>query len=331
MGNLESIAEQLLAHGLAPSVPAAIVENGTRPSQRTLVTTLAALPADARRDGFAAPAIVIVGGVASLRNELAWFDRSPLFGKRVLVTRPAKQADALVRALYARGVEPILASTIAIVPPDNLTAAHRAVDEASSFGWIVFTSQNGVDAFFDRLSDVGADARALGGTKVAAIGAKTAERLRERGVRADLVPAEFISEEIGRALIEATRDRERILVYRAQEARDVLPDMLLDAGRTVTIVAAYKTIFEVDPDFAAKVKRADVLTFTSASTVRGFAELLGDETNLADAVRGKTIACIGPITTNAAEGLGLHVDVVADVYTIDGLLDALEARFALLA
>lgn len=331
MGNLDTIARRLIEHGLGGDTPVAVIQDGTRPTQRTAVGTLDTIAHVARESGLEAPAIVIVGEVVNLRDELRWFDRSPLFGKRVLITRPAHQADAFARTMYARGVEPILASTIAIVPPDDVHAAHRALDELAHYGWVVFTSQNGVDAFFDRLGSLDADARYIGKTKVAAIGAKTAERLREHGVRADLVPSAFISEEIGRALIEATHDGERILIYRAQEARDVLPQMLADAGRAPAVVAAYKTIFDVDPQFAHKVQRADVLTFTSASTVRGFVELLGGHEEAVHAARGKLIACIGPITAEAAEAVGLHVDVVADVYTTEGLLDALEAHLSLFA
>ena len=330
MGNLAEIATRLVAHGLRGSTPAAVIENGTRPEQRTVTGTLETIAAEAERSGLAAPAIVVVGDVVTLRPQLQWFDRTHLFGKRVLVTRPARQADGFVRALQARGVEAILGSTIIIQPPDDEAAAHRAVDDAPEYAWLVFTSQNGVDTFFDRLDSLGADARYLGRTKIAAIGSKTAERLRERGIRADLVPDVFVSEEIGRALIERTRDRERILVYRAQEARDVLPEMLRDADRDVTVVAAYKTIFEIDPEFSSKVQRADILTFTSASTVRGFIELLDGDENALRAARGKIVACIGPITAEAAEGAGLHVDVVAEVFTTDGLLDALEAQLALL-
>jgi uroporphyrinogen III methyltransferase/synthase len=150
-------------------------------------------------------------------------------------------------------------------------------------------------------------------------------------VRADLVPAAFVSEEIARALIQATHTGDRILIYRAQEARDVLSQMLEDAGRKPSVVAAYKTIFDVDPEFAQKVQRSDVLTFTSASTVRGYVELLGGVVAAREAARNKLIACIGPITAEAADEAGLHVDVVADVFTTDGLLDALEAHLALLA
>jgi uroporphyrinogen-III synthase len=254
---------------------------------------------------------------------------SPLFGKRVLITRPAHNADTFAQALRARGVEPIFASTIAIVPPDDPHAAHAAIDDLASYGWVVFTSQNGVDAFFNRLSSLDADARYIGKTKIAAIGSKTATRLREHGIHADLVPDAFVGEEIARALIEASRDGERILVFRAQEGRDVLPQMLEEAGRRPHVVAAYKTIFEVDPQFAEKVARADILTFTSASSVRGFVELLGEPQRAIDASRGKVVACIGPVTAEAAEEAGVHVDVVADVSTTEGLLDALEAQLSL--
>jgi uroporphyrinogen III methyltransferase / synthase len=331
MGNLASICEQLIGRGCVPDTPVAVIQDGTRPTQRTVVGTLASISGLVQGAGITAPAIVVIGDVVTLREELRWYDCSPLFGKRVLITRPAQQAQEFARALYARGVEPILASTIAIVAPDDPLPAHYAIDDLTSYRWIVFTSQNGVDAFFDRLASLDADARYLGAVKVAAIGTKTAERLRDYGVRADLVPAVFVSEEIARALIEETRDGDRILIYRAQEARDVLPEMLEDADRKPHAVAAYKTIFEIDPKFAEKVAHADVLTFTSASTVRGYIELLGGVTTARAAARNKLIACIGPIAAEAAEESGLHVDVVADVFTTDGLLDALEAHLSLYA
>ncbi len=331
MGNLGAICERLILRGRAPQTPVAVIQDGTRPTQRTVTGTLATIAQTSQQAGLGAPAIVVIGDVVALREELRWYDRAPLFGKRVLITRPAQQAQDFARALYARGVEPILASTIAIVPPDDSMPAHRAIDELAQFRWVVFTSQHGVDAFFDRLASLDADARYLGNTKVAAIGSKTAERLRAYGVRADLVPAVFVSEEIARALIEATHDGDRVLIYRAQEARDVLPQMLEDADRRPHVVAAYKTIFDVDPHFAEKVASADVLTFTSASTVRGYVELLGGLEKARAAARNKLVACIGPITAEAADEAGLHVDVVADVFTTDGLLDALEAHLALLA
>jgi uroporphyrinogen III methyltransferase / synthase len=330
MGNLVEIATQLVAHGMPPQTPAAVIADGTRPSQRTVTGTLATIADDAARAGLHAPAIVVVGEVVALREELRWFDRDPLFGKRVLITRPGKHAERFARTLYARGVEPILASTISIGAPDDIAPAHAAIDDLARYAWVIFTSQNGVDVFFDRLASLDLDARYLRTAKVAAIGAKTAERLREHGVRADLVPAVYEGEELARALVEASAIGDRILVYRAQEARDVLPEMLADADRDVHVVAAYKTSFGDDREFALKVARADVLTFTSASTVRGFAELLGSADAARTAIRGKIVACIGPITAQAADELDLHVDVVADVFTTEGLLAALEAHLALL-
>jgi uroporphyrinogen III methyltransferase / synthase len=331
MGNLDAICKRLIERGRAPQTPVAVIQDGTRPNQRTVTGTLATIADAAAQASLAAPAIVVVGDVVGLREELRWYDRAPLFGKRVLITRPAQQAQEFARALYARGVEPILASTIAIVPPDDPMPAHRAIDELATYRWVVFTSQNGVDAFFDRLASLDADARYLRDIKVAAIGSKTAERLRDHGVHPDLVPAAFVSEEIARALIEETHNGDRILIYRAQEARDVLPQMLEDAGREPHVVAAYKTVFDVDPHFAQKVARADVLTFTSASTVRGYVELLGSAKTACEAARNKLIACIGPVTAEAADEAGLHVDVVADIFTTDGLLDALEAHLSLYA
>ncbi|HEY1976064.1 MAG TPA: uroporphyrinogen-III C-methyltransferase [Candidatus Baltobacteraceae bacterium] len=328
-GTLGEIAAALIENGLDPSTPAAAVQDGTRPSQRTVTGTLQTIAADVARAGLKAPLVAIVGSVVDLRGRIAWFDSGPLFGKRVLVTRAAGQSADLAGAVRAHGGEPIFAPTIAIEPPDDLRAAHRAIDELATYAWIVFTSRNGVGAFFSRLRALDSDARYVGRTKVAAIGAKTAALLRQNGIRPDLMPAEFIGEEIARALIEGARRGDRILVYRAQEARDVLPQMLADAGFDTTVVAAYKTVGVSDPEFASKVRRADVVTFTSPSTVSGFSALLGGDAHAVEAIRGKTVACIGPITAGAARTTGLHVDVVADEYTSEGLAEALVAHFSL--
>jgi uroporphyrinogen III methyltransferase/synthase len=322
-GNLREIARRLVSHGLPDATPVAIVQDGTRPTQRTLVGSLSSIADDAQRCGIGAPAVVVIGGVVALRDEIAWFDTGPLFAKRVLVTRAGHQSESLALALQAMGAEPIVAPTIAIGPPDDRHAADRAIDDLATYQWVVFTSQNGVDAFFERLTSHDADARYLGSVKVAAIGARTAERLQHYGVRADVMPSEFVSEEMARTLIEASRTNDRVLIFRAQEARDVLPQMLADAGLVATVVPAYKTSIPSDPEFASKVRRADVLTFTSASTVRGCVELLGGNAHAIDATRGKLVACIGPITAQAARDAGLDVDVVASAYTTAGLLDAL--------
>jgi uroporphyrinogen III methyltransferase/synthase len=328
MGNLDVIAMQLRANGLRDDTPVAVIQNGTRPTQRTVTGTLATIAELATKAGIAAPAIAVVGGVVALRDQIAWFDKLPLFGKRVLITRPVDQAHDFADALFARGAEPILAPTIAIAPPDDPHAAHAAVESLAEYTWVVFTSRNGVDACFDCLESLDRDARAFGRAKVAAIGSKTAQALHERGVHADLVPNAFVGEEVASTLIAATGERERILIFRAQDARDVLPQMLRDANRTVDDVAAYKTAFAKDAGFAQKVARADVLAFTSASTVHGFSHNLGGDEHASAASKGKVVACIGPIAAQAVRDLGLHADVVAAEYTADGLLSALEDFFA---
>ncbi|MGB8908245.1 MAG: uroporphyrinogen-III synthase, partial [Candidatus Cybelea sp.] len=251
-----------------------------------------------------------------------------LFGKRVLITRAGRQSRTFAWALIARGAQPVLAPTIAFAASDDAAAAENALDTLASYAWILFTSRNGVDAFFERLSARNADARVIGSAKIAAIGERTAERLRDYGVRSDAVPEAFVGEEIARTVIERSHPGDRVLVYRAQDARDVVPRMLEEAGRVATVVPAYKTVVPNDPAFANKAASADVLTFTSASTVRGFAELLGGELAAARLARGKCVACIGPITARAAAQTGLQVDVVAATFTTAGLLAALEAHFA---
>ncbi|MBV9718896.1 MAG: uroporphyrinogen-III C-methyltransferase [Candidatus Eremiobacteraeota bacterium] len=326
--NLRQIADRLREHGLASTTPVAIVQDGTRPNQRTVLGTLSSIAEEAVAAKIGSPAIVVVGGVAQLREQLRWFDTAPLFGRRVLITRTGPQAAVFAESLLARGAQPIVAPTIEIVPPGEVTSANAALDEIASFAWVIFTSQNGVDFFFAQLRARRADARALGGAKVAAIGERTANRLREYGVNADLVPDVFVSEEMAGAVIQHSEAGERVLIYRAQEARDALPRMLEAAGRNVTIVAGYKTVVPNDPQFAQKVAQADVLTFTSASTVNGFVTLLGGKAQAIDTARGKCVACIGPITASAASETGLHVDAVAQRFTTEGLLAALEEHLS---
>ncbi len=323
MRNLREITANLMQNGLPADHPAAVVANGTRPSQRTVTGTLATIAGDAEREGLSAPAIVIVGTVVALRDAIAWFERLPLFGKRVLITRPADPHDDLSRALTRAGAEPIAAPAIAIVPPDDAAAAERATHDPAQYSWVVFTSANGVRVFFDYVDARRDDARIFGGAKIAAIGLKTSRALLERNVRADAIPQRYIAEDLADLLIASSREGERILLYRAQEARDVLPDRLNAAGRPVTIVAAYKTVFTDDAQFAQRVSGSDIVTFTSAGTVDGFVHNLGSAQAARDACAGKIVACIGPITAQAAKDAGLLVSVVAPEHTVEGLVEAL--------
>jgi uroporphyrinogen-III synthase len=214
------------------------------------------------------------------------------------------------------------------VQPDDPAAAVESVNTAAEHAWVVFTSANGVERFFDILSARREDARFFRNAKIAAIGIKTSHALRKHAIYADLVPQSYVAEDLAEALIAASKPGDTILLYRAQEARDVLPDRLAAAGRQPHVVAAYKTIFIDDPDFANKVAQSDILTFTSASTVRGFSYNLAGDIAAAAAAGQKIVGCIGPITAQTARDIGMRVDVVADEFTSGGLLAALERHLS---
>ena len=321
MGNLDGIVGELRRNGVPGETPVAIVREGTKPTQETLVATLDSIVAEVERTRFAAPAIVVIGDVVRERETIRWFDNQPLFGRRVMITRPLAQADEFALQLWEAGAEPIVAPTIAIGPPDDPAPAEVAVAAVRTYAWVAFTSRNGVDAFFDILSANGRDARAFGDAKVAAIGPKTAEALTQRGIRVDFMPAQYVNEQVAAGLLERTSPGDRVLIFRAQEARDVLPDALRDAGRTVDVVAAYATRSVIDAAIADAARRADIVTFTSSSTVTGF---LANVDDAVAALAGKTVAAIGPITARTARDHGITVDVVAHEFTIDGLVRALE-------
>ena len=322
VGKMEENFARLMEAGRSPDTPAAAVEWGTHPRQRTVEGTLATLPARAREANVGAPSVVVVGDVVSLRGGLAWFDRRPLSGKRVVVTRARAQASGFAASLRELGAEVVQLPVIRIAPPEDPAPLREAAQGAGTFDWIVFTSANGVERFFATLAEGGRDARALGGVCVCAIGPATAEALAKHGIRADLVPDEFVAEAALEALA-ATGDLagKRILVPRAAEAREVLPDGLRARGAEVVVVPAYRTV--QDGSGADEVRRAlgagevDWVTFTASSTVRSFVELVGREVGRA------RVASIGPITSATVRELGMGVDVEAKDYTIPGLLQAI--------
>jgi len=321
--NLPNIVSELLANGRAPDTPVALIRWGARPNQETLVGTLADIVDKVRETGFKSPAVTVVGEVVRLRDKLRWFDNRPLFGKKIVVTRSREQASALTEALEGLGAEVIEFPVIKIVPPADWSPVDAAVDSMSSYDWLIFTSVNGVRCLVDRLLATGRDVRALAGPKVAAIGPSTAETLACLGVRVDYVPAEFVAEAVVDQFPETVTGK-RVLLARAGEAREVLPEKLTELGAEVTVVSVYGTVLE-DSD-ASEVKRMlaageiDAITFTSSSTVRSFIELVGGVESVAESAR---IACIGPITARTAEESGLKPDVVAEAYTIGGLVEAL--------
>ena len=314
-GRIGEIADRLVAAGLAPETPVAAVRNGTRADQRTTRATLDTV-ADA---GVQAPVAIVVGEVARL--DLAWFESRPLFGRSVVVTRAREQASELRRRLEALGAEVVELPGITIEP------IRFDVPDLNRYGWLVFTSVNGVAAFFDRgLAPAGLDARALAGLRVAAIGPGTAAALAERGLRADLIPERFVAESLLDAFPSPTAAGERVLVARAEQARDVLPAGLSERGYGVDVLPVYRTV-TASPDTAAleRVRRGDVdaLSFTSSSTVTNLCDLLGEVP-----VRQPLVVSIGPVTSKTAMERGLRVDAEATEHTIDGLVDALVGRLS---
>jgi uroporphyrinogen III methyltransferase/synthase len=308
-----------------------LIYNATMPSQRTVDGTLGTIAAQAQED---APALLVIGPVVGLREHLRWYDSRPLFGRRIVVTRSREQAGELIDMLEERGAEAIPAPTIRIAPPEDGEPLDRAAASAGSFEWIVFTSANGVDHFMRRLLAI-ADVRELKGVRLCAIGPSTASRLQRYGIRVDLMPPEYRAEAIVQSLKELDAiDGRRVLLPRADIAREVLADELRAAGAEVVEVAAYRTVLgaaDRDSDYDVYRmlldKQIDAVTFTSASTVRNFATIFGQE-QAADLLRTTVVASIGPVTAEAAQQLDITTTVMPERYTIPDLVDALVEYFA---
>jgi uroporphyrinogen III methyltransferase/synthase len=313
---LEAITERLIAGGRSASEPAAVVERGTLPGQRVVTGTLESIASVAASAGVRAPAIAVFGQVAAVRQRLQWAEHRTLHGVRVAVTRARAQASELAARLRWLGAEVLETPAIRIVPiPGDAPDLER-------FDLICVTSANGVRALFDRLAVAGRDARALAGTRVAAIGPGTAAALRQHGVIADVVPDKFVAE----GLVEALADVpvRRALVARAGEARDVLPDALRARGADVEVVALYETVAEPLPDSTLEaLQTVDYVTFTSSSTVTFFFDVAGDR--LGEQAR---LLSIGPVTSAALRARGRAPDVEAEQHDIDGLVAALVADVA---
>ncbi len=321
---LEPITAALIRGGRGPDTPAAMVQWGARAEQRVVTATLGTIAAAVRAAGLGSPAILFVGDVVGLRDALAWYDRQPLFGRRILVPRPRSQAAETVAALRARGAEPIVFPLVEITPPPAPEPFAAAVAGLHRHDWVVFTSANGVAATFAELERQRRDARAFGGAKVAAIGPRTAAALERRGIVADRIADAYVAEALADALLEGEPPG-RVLLLRAAEAREVLPERLRAAGCRVDAVVAYETRPLGDAARAelralVAAGRVDTVLLTSGSIARAFAAALGSP----PPTPSPLVASIGPVTSAAARAAGLEVAVEAAVYTVEGLLDALE-------
>jgi uroporphyrinogen III methyltransferase/synthase len=328
VGNVGKIAEALRKHAPAET-PVAMIRWGTTGQQRTLTGTLADIAARAEQAQFKPPAVIVIGKVVGLRERLNWFETKPLFGRRVVVTRTREQASELSRRLQELGAEALEIPTIKILPPKSEKVLCEAVEGIGEYDWLVFTSPNGVECFFRVFFEVYDDIREIGGVKIAAIGPATAAKVKAFHLQVDLQPKEFVAEEIVKAFQkEHDVGNQRFLLPRADIARDALREGLEGLGAIVDNVECYRTAPET-ADESGNLARllaegADVITFTSSSTVESFCNL----TDL-PALRGKfpglKLASIGPVTSETIRRRGLVVDVEAARHDISGLTDAVKA------
>ncbi len=325
MGNLPLIVEKLIECGRNQDTPIALVRHGTTLQQEVLTATLSTVVEKAKEAGFQPPVVIVVGEVVNLREKLKWFENQPLFGKRVLVTRSRTQASILSKLLAERGAQPIELPTIEIQSVPDLAELDQSMRDLSGFDWVIFTSANGVESFWDRLVALGKDARQFGSVKIGAIGPATAEALAEHGLYPDFIPVEYTSEGILEGLSERDIKGCRILLPRADIAPKYLVEGIAGLGAEPVEVTAYLTISPVG--VAEKAKQMlldgtiDIITFASSSTVTNLIKLLGNDWKAAQQAK---IACIGPVTAATAKDAGLAVDIVAKEQTIPGLVTAIE-------
>ena len=318
---LPDVAARLIAGGRSADEPAAAVERGTTPAQRTVSATLADLPDAVSAAGIAPPAVMLIGPVAARRETIGWLERRPLFGLRVVVTRARAQASGLAATLAALGADVIELPAIRVVPRIDSAEVSDAVGAIHSYALVCLTSPNGVRLLFDALEAAGLDVRALANATVAAIGPGTARALAARGIRADVVPERSVAEALVESLEAVDVTDRPVLVARAADARDVLPDALRERRAKVDVVALYETVAEEpDPEAVEAASSADYVTFTSSSTVRNFVAAIGG--GFPERAR---VVSIGPVTSEAAREAGLTVDVEAESHDLDGLVEALLA------
>jgi uroporphyrinogen III methyltransferase/synthase len=319
------IARRLIESGRSPDTPAMVVRWGTRPDQKTIAGTLATLPRILTERALKPPATIIVGGLVGLRERLNWYERLPLFGQRVVITRDRAQAGELAAKLHALGAEPIELPVIEIQQASDPGPLDGAIGRLESYDWVVFTSVNGVRFFLERLDRSARDLRALR-AKICAIGPATRDAVERLHLKVDVVPQEYVAESLLSSLERFDLSGMRVLLPRAAVARDLVPAGLTSRGAQVEVVEAYRTVLPEDaPQRAREIlsgrNRPDWVTFTSSSTVKNLLAAAGKEP-----LEGVRIASIGPVTTETARAHGLTVDVQANPFTMDGLVNAIAAH-----
>ncbi len=330
--NLPNITANLIKHGRDPQTPVAVVRWASTPQQRSVVGTLENITEVVRESGITPPALVVVGEVVNLRKTINWYEKRPLFGKKILVTRSRDQASELVQSLEDLGANCLEGATISLQDPPDWAPLDQALANIAAFQWLLFTSPNAVNYFFRRLGTLGLDSRSLHGPKIAVVGTATAECLQMHGIKADLLPEKFTAEGLAETLLAQGVKGQKILLPRALKARNVLPDSLRGAGAEVDVVPVYQN---VRPPMEDKIRQAlkegdvDLITFTSSSTVTNLLDLLDlKPEELHSLLAGIKIAAIGPITAATAEKAGLKVDIQPQTHTIPALVTAIAEYFA---
>lgn len=326
VGQLAKVTQMMIDGGASPDTPVALIRWATTGSQKTLVGKLNDIASRSEDVGFKAPAVAVFGEVVKLRESLNWFEGRPLFGKKIVVTRTRSQAGELSAHLRCLGADVDEMPTIRIEPPENIKEFAQLVQDAHKYSWIIFTSPNGVDSFFDMFFKLYKDARSIGGAKIAAIGPGTQKRVQHYHLSVDLIPDEYVAESLVRKLLdEGSVENEMILLVRPSSARDIIAEGLAEAGAIVDEAIAYQTVSESeDPTGAVERFQAgdtDLVTFTSSSTVESFLDMdLPIPEHL-------MIASIGPITSQTLQSAGLQVDIEAKESNIPGLVSAIEDYF----
>ncbi len=328
VANLRGIASNLVEHGRDPATPVALIRWGTTPDQKTLLATLGTIAELAEKQDCKPPSIFVVGDVVALRQSLQWFETKPLFGKSIIVTRAEHQIEEITRLLHHEGARVLAFPVIEIKPPRTYSDVDQAIKYIEQYQWIIFTSVNGVKAFFDRFKMLRKDIRDLKGIHICAIGPATRRTIEEFGICVEMTPDTYISEEIVDSFASFDIKGARVLLPRAERARDIIPKGLSSLGARVDCVAVYRTV-QSDREKAGfqkmlKENVIDVITFTSPSTVNSLMQIIGGKDELPEEIK---IACIGPVTAQAAEAAGLHVDIMEGEYTVSGLIRALVSYF----
>ncbi len=327
--NIEKICTSLMNYGQRGDRPVAVIHKGTTLEHRVLKGTLATISDLVKETGFLNPSIIIVGEVVNLSEELSWFENKPLFGKRVLVTRTRQQASSLSEKIEDLGGEATEFATIKIEKPESYDEIDKAMGEIQKYDWIIFTSVNGVHAFFDRMKKLDFDIRLLHKARLCAIGPSTAKALDDMGFNIEFVPAEYRAEAIVEGLRDKIQPGQHVLLPRADIGREVLISEIEKMGARVDNIHVYRTVVpEQDRNklmTILKETQIDVITFTSASTVKNFLQILGEENK--GLLENISLAVIGPITEETMVQYGLKADIQAVEYTIDGLVTAITKHY----